>query len=180
MRVRVREKKKPLALTKSVRACPSSTRCARFSPALPPRSSRALSLSRRRKTCTNSSLALNLSRKRALKSASRNRASTASRRADSGRRIRVGAVNDMRVDAWSRWMSSSFRDDENATKEVCFSRARTMGSSSSCSICVGVWWRAARSRRSYFTARVFGDKKKSSFSSVIFCEEERERRLFAN
>jgi len=169
MRVRVREKKKPLALTKSVRACPSSTRCARFSPALPPRSSRALSLSRRRKTCTNSSLSLNLSRKRALKSASRNRASTASRRADSGRRIRVGAANDMRVDAWSRWMSSSFRDDENATKEVCFSRARTMGSSSSCSICVGVWWRAARSRRSYFTARVFfGDKKKSSVLERYF------------
>jgi len=160
---------KTLALTKSVRACPSSTRCARFSLALPPRSSRALSLSRRRKTCTNSSLALNLSRKRALKSASRNRASTASRRADSGRRIRVGAANDMRVDAWSRWMSSSFRDDENATKEVCFSRARTMGSSSSCSICVGVWWRAARSRRSYFTARVFfGDKKKSSVLERYF------------
>jgi len=161
---------KTLALTKSVRACPSSTRCARFSLALPPRSSRALSLSRRRKTCTNSSLSLNLSRKRALKSASRNRASTASRRADSGRRIRVGAANDMRVDAWSRWMSSSFRDDENATKEeVCFSRARTMGSSSSCSICVGVWWRAARSRRSYFTARVFfGDKKKSSVLERYF------------
>ena len=152
MRVRVREEKKPLALTKSVRACPSSTRCARFSPALPPRSSRALSLSRRRKTCTNSSLALNLSRKRALKSASRNRASTASRRADSGRRIRVGAANDMRVDAWSRRMSSSSFRDENATKdEVFFSLARTMGASSSCSICVGVWWRAARSRRSYFT-----------------------------